>query len=415
MAAPPPMIQHPYEDEGPRILGATLTITLLALVTMVARLYVRIRMIRNVGWDDYFMTFTMALCLAGQGVIIPQVRYGAGKHINHIPMADFQIAMKLNFITQPMYLWGICLAKEAIGFFLLRIASTPFYRRLIIGIMLFMGFYTLGCFFTVVLQCTNLAVMWDPTAKGTCWTVRTLKTLSYTNVSLNIITDLLFAVIIPVPMLWHVQMNKRQKASLIAILSMGIFATAAALIKVGYLPNYGKAGDWLWDSRNITIWTVIECNMGIIGGNLPCLKPLFRTVLGSTYGRGSRRTGSKAVSGPYGGGSRARSTAKDAYNSLASSKTGGNDRPLSPYANYEAHVMTTFAKDTKLPGEKSRASSIVSVREEGSTENRSAESIELLDDRSKPFGQMGGILKTTEVSQEDSYHLKPERKTKHMV
>lgn len=414
------MKQHPNENEGPKILAATLTVTSIALISTIARLFVRLRMIRNVGWDDYFMTFTMAVCVAGQGVIIPEVHYGAGRHIDHIPPADFSKANKLNFITQPMYLWGICLAKVSIGFFLLRIATTPFFRRLIIGIMLFMGFYTLGCFFTIVFQCTNLAVLWDPTAKGTCWTENTLHALSYTNVSLNILTDLLFAVIIPVPMLWRVQMNKRQKASLCAILSCGVFATAAALIKVGYLPNYGKEGDWLWDSRNITIWTVTECNMGIIGGNLPCLKPLFRTVLGSTYGRGSRaRTGSKAISGPYGPGSRNRSGANDAYNSLSSSKTGGNERPLSPYAAYEAHAMTTFAKDTKPAGEKSRTSSIITTREEASTENRSAESIELLDDRPKPFPQRGGILKTTEVSQEDSYNvhynLKPERKTKHMV
>lgn len=92
-------------------------------------------------------SLTRPQCVAGQGVIIPQVHYGAGRHIDHIAPADFSKANKLNFITQPMYLWGICLAKESIGFFLLRIASTTFYRRLIMGIMIFMGFYTLGCFF----------------------------------------------------------------------------------------------------------------------------------------------------------------------------------------------------------------------------------------------------------------------------
>jgi hypothetical protein len=61
-----------------------------------------------------------------------------------------------------------------------------------------MAVYTSGCFMvsahscrfysvlikqqTVVLQCTNLAVLWDQTVKGTCWGARTLKTLSYTNV-----------------------------------------------------------------------------------------------------------------------------------------------------------------------------------------------------------------------------------------
>jgi hypothetical protein len=42
---------RPDENQGPTILGATLTVTIAALITLVARLYVRIRMIRNVGWD----------------------------------------------------------------------------------------------------------------------------------------------------------------------------------------------------------------------------------------------------------------------------------------------------------------------------------------------------------------------------
>lgn len=46
-----PAVQYPKENEGPRILGATLAITTLALITMMARLFVRFKMIRNVGWD----------------------------------------------------------------------------------------------------------------------------------------------------------------------------------------------------------------------------------------------------------------------------------------------------------------------------------------------------------------------------
>lgn len=85
-----------------------------------------------------------------------------------------------------------------------------------------MAFYTTGCFFTIVLQCTNLAVQWDRTVKATCWSVDTIKTLSFVNVSLNILTDLLFSIVIPVPLLWSVQMNKRQKSSLMCILGLGV-------------------------------------------------------------------------------------------------------------------------------------------------------------------------------------------------
>lgn len=233
----------PDEDQGPVILGATLTVTIAALITMATRLYVRVRMIRNVGWDDYVMITAMVLvctrsiiscprgrsalltrrqCIVGQIIVIPEVYLGAGRHKEHIDPIDFANGYKLNFITQPIYLFAICLVKISVGFFLLRVAVAAVYRRIIIGIMIFMGFYTIGCFFTIVLQCTNLAIQWDPTVTGTCWSAHTIKTLSYVNVSLNIVTDVLFSVVIPVPLLWSLQMNKRQKSSLMCILGLGI-------------------------------------------------------------------------------------------------------------------------------------------------------------------------------------------------
>ncbi|KAH6638847.1 hypothetical protein C7974DRAFT_304331 [Boeremia exigua] len=310
----------PIENQGPNILGATLTVTIAAFITMATRLYVRVYMIRNVGWDDYVMIAAMALCVAGQVIIVPEVYYGAGRHVGDIDPEDFAIGYKLNFITQPIYLFAICLVKISVGFFLLRIAVHTFYRRIIIGIMVFMGFYTTGCFFTIVLQCTNLAVQWDHTVKATCWTAHTIKALSYTNVSLNIITDLMFSVIIPCPLLWSLQMNKRQKISLMCILGLGVFATAAAFVRLTYLTSYGRTGDWLWDSQHLTTWTVIESNVGIVAGNLPCLKPLFRVVLGSTYGRGSRKPTTPYEARPYGAGTRQSAHAKG-WGALGSERT----------------------------------------------------------------------------------------------
>lgn len=107
----------------------------------------------------------MLQVVLGQCIIIPEVLYGAGRHIQDIPEDDFMKAFRLNFVTQPIYLWAICLLKLSIGFFLLRIAVKPIYRRTIIGVMGsftehlyiigttvdkilgFMAFYTLGCFF----------------------------------------------------------------------------------------------------------------------------------------------------------------------------------------------------------------------------------------------------------------------------
>jgi hypothetical protein len=45
------------------------------------------------------------------------------------------MGLKLNFITQPIYLWAPYLVKMSIGLFLLRIAVTRGFRQAIMAIM----------------------------------------------------------------------------------------------------------------------------------------------------------------------------------------------------------------------------------------------------------------------------------------
>ncbi|KAF3032273.1 hypothetical protein E8E11_001740 [Didymella keratinophila] len=66
---------YPNEDEGPRILGATLTVTAAAL-----------------SWS---------VC---QTINIPEVYYGAGRHMGHVSQDAYELELKLNFSTQPIFL-----------------------------------------------------------------------------------------------------------------------------------------------------------------------------------------------------------------------------------------------------------------------------------------------------------------------
>lgn len=93
------------------------------------------------------MTFAMALSLAGQALIIPEVYYGGGQHIGDVPPADLSIGLKLNFFTQPLYLICICVVKLAVGSALLRIAAQRAYTIVISGLMIFMSSYATACFF----------------------------------------------------------------------------------------------------------------------------------------------------------------------------------------------------------------------------------------------------------------------------
>lgn len=115
--------------------------------------------------------------------------------------------------------------------------------------------------------------------------------LGYTNFSLNIITDLTFALFIPVPMLWNINVTRRTRISLFGVLGLGCFACACAIVRFTYLGTYKKHNDWLWDTQYLTTWSVLETNVGIIAASLPSLRPLFKKFLGSMYGVGSKPKG----------------------------------------------------------------------------------------------------------------------------
>ncbi|GAT26924.1 integral membrane protein PTH11-like [Aspergillus luchuensis] len=191
----------PDVSQGPQILAATSITTAFALLTVLARMYVRVFFIQNVGPDS----------LGGFAVIIPEVMYGAGRHTVYVENTA-SMATHLNFATQGIYMWAIGLVKISIGLFLLRFAPRRGYKIFI---------------WTLMFECKDIRSIWDENVKS--------------------------------------------------------HACVAAIVKLSVLPNYGRTGDLLWDYSTLTIWVVVESNMGIIAGSLPTLKPLFKQFLG-TYG-----------------------------------------------------------------------------------------------------------------------------------
>lgn len=133
-------------------------------------------------------------------------------------------------------------------------------------------------------------------------------------VAINIATDLLFA-ILPIPMVWKLQVNIRTKIGLVSILSLGFFAAATAIYKTPMQyhffeqPDFTGKGAWYCEFRSghsfqnegnadmcITdVWQIVEMNIGIVAACLPTLKPLFITFFEKaralTSNHKTRRTG----------------------------------------------------------------------------------------------------------------------------
>ncbi|KAJ4342637.1 hypothetical protein N0V87_000846 [Didymella glomerata] len=172
--------------------------------------------------------------------------------------------------------------------------------------LIFIGCFTIGSTFAIIFQCTPVAAGWDytlrpPTGTGKCYDATIFKNVGVFNSSVNIFTDLLFA-LIPIPMVWRLQVNLQTRIGLAVILSLGLFASAIAIYKTPMQANFFLEKDWSGHGSWYYIWQQVEMNVGIIAANLPTLKPLFANFFGHmrtlTKGRsaGSRST---PLSGPF--------------------------------------------------------------------------------------------------------------------
>lgn len=138
---------------------------------------------------------------------------------------------------------------------------------------------------------------------------------------------------------------------------------------------------------------MIECNVGILAGNLPTLKPLFRTALGSTYGRGSRRS----TVATYVPSTKNRSGIRD-YATLASNKSANAEFKGYGLAG-EAYELKTVIDTNKTQGYEVNSSPGRSSPGPGKS---STESVTRL--KGSGLSGLGDITVTTKVDVSESIH-----------
>jgi hypothetical protein len=88
------------------------------------------------------------------------VYHGTGQHGIYIAAAVLKQGLKLNVINQPFISISLGLVKISICLSFLRFAPTKSWRRFVIGLMIFIAAYTILGFFTILLQCIPLRVLW---------------------------------------------------------------------------------------------------------------------------------------------------------------------------------------------------------------------------------------------------------------
>lgn len=129
------------------------------------------------------------------------------------------------------------LSKISIGLFLMRIIFERIHLWLIYVALVINVLSGVTFFLVTLLQCHPISYFWAKGQDGKCVTVEAIIALTYLYSSLNIIVDFTFA-ILPIVIVWGLNMNMKLKIAIIPLLSMGCVASSAVVVRLPYVQNF---------------------------------------------------------------------------------------------------------------------------------------------------------------------------------
>ncbi|KAL4736479.1 hypothetical protein BDV11DRAFT_211229 [Aspergillus similis] len=251
-------------DDAPKLAGSVIVLTALALITYALRVYCRVSR-RLWAGDDWIMTAALFF-------LIFEVGYCA----------------------------AIIPIKLSISWMLIRIAEGRklyvYIQYIIIALFTTMNFIAL---IFILTDCIPVEAAWDKSLLdngGRCQPPHVLADVYYACTAVNIITDWVTA-LMPIPLLWNVQLGRNSKLSVMGLMSLGILASLSACVRLNYTVNLTNKDEFLFAVANVVTWGFAENAIGMTVGNVATLRPLFRRLLDNTGRPGYSSRPSRLESG----------------------------------------------------------------------------------------------------------------------
>ncbi|KAK4665161.1 uncharacterized protein QC763_510700 [Podospora pseudopauciseta] len=252
----------------------------LAFCTALVRFYTRAIVVRSFGKDDIFMVLAVLCGIGGLAAWIVGCHNGYGQHTDTIPRDRWKILLEAQFfqsVIEASFAFGFL--KISIALSLLRLSRGKWYKWILWGLITFTVFYTLFAFITFMTRCQPVSGQWNPDIKPKCYGKVMYRNFGLFNTACNIFTDLSFATL-PVPLIWSLQLQRRLRIYLIAILSGGYFGSAVGLgiAKGIYIIAYVNNTDGTFYPY-APFFGSLQLDIGIIAACAPTLRPLLGRFL----------------------------------------------------------------------------------------------------------------------------------------
>ncbi|CAG8955036.1 hypothetical protein HYFRA_00007050 [Hymenoscyphus fraxineus] len=262
---------------GAQVTGIAVMALFLTWLSFSLRLYVRTRLLKFFGREDWLMVASMILLSTLCALCLRSINYGLGAHMYNIPPTDKEIGFKYIFICEFLYVSCTAVTKLSIGVYFLRLSSKRYQIWTIYSTLVIVMMISTMYFFFLLFQCMPINYLWSQWegGQGKCLHGPILANVTYAHATMSALTDWAFG-ILPIFFVYGMVMNPRTKFSIILILSLGFFASSATIVRIIYIRSLTLTDDWSWEGINLVKWSMVEPAIAITASNIATLRPLVK-------------------------------------------------------------------------------------------------------------------------------------------
>ncbi|KAF2405301.1 hypothetical protein EJ06DRAFT_468532 [Trichodelitschia bisporula] len=291
----------PDVSRVPLLMAITVPFFAIALCTYVGRIWVRVRPVVRLGWDDAAISIAVFLAVAHFILVMLAATHKWGRHIYYIPMSELFVSLHYNFAMQSVWTWCITFVKISVALMLLRVTTTRGWVYVLWGFNVFLVFFAILTTVLQFVECDPYTAYWNRTPDAKCWSQAENAILVYTSSVIFIVSDI-FLSLFPLTFVSKLNRPRRDKIALLCIMGLGLIASATSIAKIYYIKQSISSHDPLWAVIPPSIWGDLEKNLGIIASCVPCLRAVLESLLrrfGMVTSSGGGATAGTNLSGSY--------------------------------------------------------------------------------------------------------------------
>ncbi|RMJ28491.1 hypothetical protein PHISP_00618 [Aspergillus sp. HF37] len=219
----------------------------IAIVTGVLKLFARFEVVKRIGWDDFFIFFSLALSIIATAIVSYSVTLGFGRHTAAV-IAEHGLERTATtafwqIVAFPFNIGAFSFPNISISILVSDLLDPNILRtRFLYGMSIVQVVFALLNVVIVFVQCSPTKKLWNPSSPGTCWDPAVFNDFSYWVSAYTTMTDIILAVV-PIRVFWTLQMPLSKKISVCVMMGLTLLSAIVTVVKATYLHLFTDKSD----------------------------------------------------------------------------------------------------------------------------------------------------------------------------